>query len=251
MLMTNINNTIQGMNEIARQASILAAGLQNAAPPGASLQSMQYLLEIAAQLTKTSQEIEKLGQDGSKGLKEKLLLLMREAVVQEEELRKKNAMENKFRFVRERLHTIFNEMEQELQSVTEHAEKQTKKNELLEDEVAVYVYLYNAHGAVLSSWQHLLTPKVFYEYSVNRPIYKEKTDIQTLLRSKSNKTQHAYLTVGIKASHIVPFDVKDNLGNQLIKIKEGALSIEKLLSFTFNEQDYVLNAKGELIKKEK
>ena len=249
--MTTINNAIQGMNEVARQASILAIGLQNAAPPGTSQQSVQYLLDVAAQLTKSGLEIEKLVQGSSKELQEKALPLIREVVVQEEELRKKNAMENKFRFVRERLQAVFSEMEQELQNLEEHTEKKTKKKELLEDEVAVYVYLYNAHGAVLSNWQNLLTPKVFYEYSVNRPIYKEKTEIQTLLRSKSNKTQHAYLTVAIKASHVVPFEAKDNLGNQLIKIKEGSLSIEKLLSFTFNEQDYVLNTKGELVKKEK
>jgi hypothetical protein len=60
MLITSINAATQDMHEIAKQACILATGLQNAAPPGTSLQSVQYLVETAAQLEKTCSEIEKL-----------------------------------------------------------------------------------------------------------------------------------------------------------------------------------------------
>ena len=142
-------------------------------------------------------------------------------------------------------------MEQTFQNKIQQIEQKAKGNELGEDEVVVYVYLYNARGLVLSSWQNLLMPKVFYEYSVNRPIYKDKSHIQALLQSKVNKAQHAYLTVAIKASHIIQPEaaLKDNLGNPLIKIKEGSLSVGKLLCFTCNDQEYTLNAKNELVKK--
>ena len=65
MSITSIHAATHGMHEIARQAYILATGLQNAAPPGTSLQSVQYLLETAAQLEQTCSEIEKLLQTGS------------------------------------------------------------------------------------------------------------------------------------------------------------------------------------------
>ncbi len=253
MLMTTITAVIQGMHEIAKQASILATGLQNAAPPGASLQSVQYLVEIAAHLEKTCHEMDELSQSGSKELEEKLLQQVRTTVLQDEELRKTHQIADKFRFVRERLQAIHEQLEKEIQATTKHIEQQAKKSELQEDEMRVYVYLYNANGVVLSAWQNLLTPKVFYEYSVNRPIYTEESHIQMLLRSKTNKTQHAYLTVAVKTAHVIKSETgpKDSLGNSLVKIKEGSLSFEKFLRFTFNEQDYVLSVKGELVKKDK
>lgn len=253
MLMTTITTAIENMQEIAHQASVLAIGLQNAAPPGTSLQSVQYLVEMATYIEKTSQEMNELAQSGSKELAEKLLQLLKEAVLQDEALRKAQQIADKFRFIREKLQATFELVEQEVRITTQHIQQQAKRNELQDDEITVYVYLYNAHGAVLSSWQNLLTPKVFYEYSVNRPLYVEESHIQMLLRSKTNKTQHAYLTVAVKTAHLIKSDAggKDSLGNPLAKIKEGSLSIGKLLKFTFNEQDYGLNVKGELIKKEK
>ncbi len=251
MLITSIRSAVQGMHEIANQASILATGLQNAAPPGTSLQSVQYLLEVTTLLEKTSHEVEELVQVSTKELEEKLHQTAQTMVQQEAELRKKYGMDDKFRFVRERLQIVFQQIEQSLQGTTKQVEDRVKKNALLEDEMVVYVYLYNAHGAALSSWQIMLTPKVFYEYSVNRPIYTEKSHIQALVRSKNNKTQHAYLTIAVKAAHVIQSSAasKDSLGNPVIRIKEGALSFDKLLNFTYNEHEYIVNSKGELVKK--
>jgi len=187
----------------------------------------------------------------NKELKAQVLQLVRATVERDEELRKKYEMDNKFRFVRERLQAIFQQLEQELKITIEKPGQQIKKGELLEDEIAVYVYLYNVNGIVLSSWQSLITPKVFYEYSVNRPIYIEKSHIEALLRAKSNKAQHAYLTVAIKTAQIIraETEMKDSLGNPLVKIREGSLSFDKLLGFTYDDQEYILSDKGGLIKK--
>ncbi len=48
------------IHELANQVYILATGLQNAAPAGSPGKSIQYLLDAAVELEKTSQEIEKL-----------------------------------------------------------------------------------------------------------------------------------------------------------------------------------------------
>jgi hypothetical protein len=57
-------NTIRmvksSLHELASQVYILATGLQNAAPPGPSPASVQYLLESAAQLEQTSNNVENL-----------------------------------------------------------------------------------------------------------------------------------------------------------------------------------------------
>lgn len=48
------------LHELAGQVFVLATGLQNAAPPGVIPASVQYLLEIAAHLEHTSNNVETL-----------------------------------------------------------------------------------------------------------------------------------------------------------------------------------------------
>lgn len=48
------------IHALASQVYILATGLQNAAPPGTTGKSIQYLLEAAAELERVSTEIEHL-----------------------------------------------------------------------------------------------------------------------------------------------------------------------------------------------
>src|SRR5207237_821400 len=104
-------------------------------------------------------------------------------------------------------------------------------------------------GVNFRSWQNMLTPNVFYEYSVNRPIYLEKRQIESLLRSKSNKLQHGYLTVAIKSSDIIQKELyKDPAGQSVIRVKEGALRFDRLVAFTHNQIEYVINPQGEFIK---
>ena len=185
--------------------------------------------------------------DDEKAKQCKLVELVREAVERDAVLRKKYKIGQKFRFVQDRLCTLLEQLEKSLPVMTQ---REQVSAEIEADEVPVYVYLYNAQGTILRNWQTMLTPKVFYEYSVNRPIYAEKSDIEALLRSKSNKLHHAYLTVAVKSADIISRDSKDTGGNRVIKVKEGVLYFKKLIAFTHNEQDYVLNAQGEFVKKE-
>ncbi len=58
--MSNAHIVKHKLHELASQVYILATGLQNVAPPGAPGQSVQYLLEIAAELEQASLDAEKL-----------------------------------------------------------------------------------------------------------------------------------------------------------------------------------------------
>ena len=92
---------------------------------------------------------------------------------------------------------------------------------------------------------------MFYEYSVNRPIYTDKAAVENYIRSKPNRIQNAFATIAIKKIDLLPSPevVKDSLGNTLVKVREGSLKFEKLFSFTHNNQEYVLTATGEIVKK--
>src|SRR3990167_9962665 len=100
---------------------------------------------------------------------EKLIELLQEAIQRDIELRKKYEVGEKFRFVRDRLRALLTANEAHVQSIQQIEKNiQQKKDETTK--VPVYVYLYNAQGALLRNWITMLTPKVFYEYSVNRPV---------------------------------------------------------------------------------
>ena len=97
----------------------------------------------------------------------------------------------------------------------------------------------------------MITPKIFYEHSVNRPIYLEKGQVEAIIRSKKTKVQHAFLTVSIKQVDIIQSvsgAAKDSLGQDTARIREGSLHFNKLISFTHNEHVYIINKNGELIK---
>jgi hypothetical protein len=180
----------------------------------------------------------------------KLIEIIREAIARDNELREKFQIGDKFRFVRDRLQELLCNLEQSLPVVV--GDKMQSLQAMAADEMAVYVYLYNTHGLQFRTWQNLVTPKVFYEYSVNRPIYAEKSQIESLLRTKTNKAQHAYLTVAIKRDQVIPYPAdsgpKDIAGNPVIKVREGSLRFEKLIAFTHQDQNYKLGADGELVK---
>lgn len=176
-----------------------------------------------------------------------LIQIIREAIERDDALRKKYEIGDKFRFIRDRLKDLLSQLESELSVLPIEEKNETRS--LAQDEVAVYVHLFNSKGSVLKSWVSLLNPSVFYEYSVNRPIYTDKRAIESLLLSKKNKLQHAYLTIAVKSKDIIPFAESNASPTEIAKVKEGTLHFEQLISFTHDNQDYYLDENNELVKK--
>lgn len=174
----------------------------------------------------------------------KLVELLREAIRNDVALREKFDIGDKFRFVRDRLTTMLTQLEEKLPTLAQENTGTT----LSANDSLVYVYLYNAQGVNFRTWLNMLNPKLFYEYSINRPIYPSQEAIDSLLRTKTNKVQHAYITVAVPKDKIIQQDAKDAGGNPIIKVKEGTLQFDKMISFTHNEQSYHFNLDGELVK---
>lgn len=185
-----------------------------------------------------------------KEIKEKIQKLILDSIETDKNLRDQYHVGEKFRFIRDRLMVLQARIEEEIQSALQEKSKKLEKIE--EGEVLVYVHIYNAQGIVFSTWQKMLSPSVFYEYSVNRPIYKEKGDAEAFIRSRPNKVQHGFITVAVKADNILaalPEAAKDPIGNPLIKIKEGCLSFNKMISFTHQNIEYVVDETGQIVRK--
>lgn len=185
----------------------------------------------------------------SKELKEKLLQILESAVTKDNELRQSLQIGDKFKFIRDRLQALKTETEAIVDTI-KLADDVSKKT-VEDDEQLVYVYIFNAHGIELQSWIKMLHPSVYYEYSVNRPIYYEKDHIEGVIRIKPKRVQHGYMTVAVKKSLVLSTpenSQKDQSGNPLVKLKEGSLKPERLIMFTHNGVDYSLSESGKLEK---
>lgn len=180
---------------------------------------------------------------------EKLLQLMHSALQSDQELRKEYRIGDKFRFIRDRLTALVAHVETNLAELQK--EKEKKQDTLAEDERLVYVHLFNVHGLSVSTWNKMVHPSVFYDHSVNRPIYSEKSHIEAFIRGKINKMQHAYLTIAIKKSDIATAvdSTKDPFGHPILKVREGSLKPSRVFLFTHNDQEYEVNEESVLVKK--
>jgi hypothetical protein len=182
---------------------------------------------------------------------DKLVSFVRIIVQHDAQLREQYAVGDRFCFVRDRLQGLLSGLEANMPPVVDLHEESATQRISHAAEREVYIYLYNAQGAVLRSWAALLTPHALYEHSINRPVYTTKEQVETLLRGKSNPAQHAYLTISVFESDLVQQQGKaDATGKPLFRVKEGALKPGHLISLTHNGHEYVLNVRGEIVKKE-
>jgi len=187
----------------------------------------------------------------NKEKEKKLLELVQAAIEQDVQLRDKYKVGDKFRFIRDRLQDLATRLEEQVRIAEQEIKKAEKQ---AADEVLVYVYLYNTQGMLFPTWQKMVTGAVLYEYSVNRPIYADLSLVESYIRSKTNKTQHAILAVALKPADIIRSPItdamKDAMGNQLIKVREGSLLVDKVVCFIHNGHEYTLSPSGALMKKQ-
>jgi hypothetical protein len=192
-----------------------------------------------------------MSNESSREQSEKILQLVLNAIQQDGELREKYQVGEKFRFIRDRLNALRSRIEETVCSLQE---VQKKAIFLADDEVEIYIHIFNAQGIVFQTWQKMISSSVFYEYSINRPIYSEKLSAESFIRSRPNKIQHGYLRVAIKKQDILslpgPGTTKDAEGNPLIKIREGSLLFDRFISFVHNNHEFILNKDGHLVKKQ-
>ena len=175
-------------------------------------------------------------------MRETLVKLAKEAMAADESLREQHNIGEKFRFVKDRLADIAEELDEHFEDFFEEDMMETDVA-LSDDETMVFVHLFNAQGMLLESWSKMLTPRLFYEYSINRPIFENKDAADAYIRSKANKNQHAYLAVVVKKASV---RLLDETTDGVIKVAEGALDVTRLKMFVHDGKEYILNDEGEL-----
>lgn len=240
------------LSGIASHAERLARGLENLAPAAAasaSVGTVHYLHAIASQLEMEGNALLQKSQPGSQAALscEELIEYVTQSIQGDAGLRERFQVGARFRFVNDRLQALLVSLQalaKELSSVAVMQEGHADKaGGQLEAGKPVFVYIYNAQGAVLRTWSAMLTPKAFHEYSVSRPVYATRQEVEAIISSKSNPVQHAFITVEVRES-----DILTGVDTP-VRVKEGALRVERVVVFTHNGQEYRLE-QGELVKKD-
>lgn len=182
---------------------------------------------------------------------EKLRELLNEILTVEKELRESCEIGTRFNVIRTQLEILLDKFEKEVTAVSSVLKEiQKVDRKLKEDEILIYVYLFNSQGGVVKTWQRLLSQDALMEHSVNRPIYINKDEILKVLEYKTDKLQHSYLEVAIRKYDIVKptsGPIKDQNGFDLLKIRQSSLKVENIYSFFHNGKVYPV-VDGEIIE---
>lgn len=123
--------------------------------------------------------------------------------------------------------------------------------QLADDEVKVYVSLYQADGHNLKKWEAQLAS--IDCYMAGRPIYKNETDIKKTIRQKLLQMSEAYAVVVVKKEQLLSQDFEqtktDRYGHELLTIESGAVSAEKVMGFSHGGRDYFYHKQRLILKK--
>lgn len=208
-----------------------------------------YLQELTRKLDESIAKLETL--DPDEPVDDDTFEILQEVLEAEHQLRKHHDIGVRFNILKSQLETLFHKVEEEVGFASQQRANAQDPNTLPADEALVYVSLFNAHGNVLYNWQKLLTPKSLFEHSVNRPVYQEQTEIDSMLARKPNQDQHAYLIVAVKKTDIMAdaqtTSLRDPQGYPLLRLKQGALKPEKIKAFVHKAHEYIVSKDGILI----
>ncbi len=104
----------------------------------------------------------------------------------------------------------------------------------------IFISLYSADGMNMTSWERIVMnlPKQM----ISRPVYASEEDVKTLIKTKINKINEAYVSLYISQSDILamPSDktLVDKLGVPLLSLKDRSLRLENINCFVHQSGVY-------------
>ena len=105
------------------------------------------------------------------------------------------------------------------------------------DDLLVYILLYQADANNHDKW--LLTIKSLIGQSISRPIYRNENDVAEVIRSKNDKKRSGFVAIYVNQADILSGRVvKDAAGHELVRVKENAIDLKKIVAFYQDEKKY-------------
>jgi len=104
----------------------------------------------------------------------------------------------------------------------------------------IYILLYSSEGGKLQNWERILSN--LPQQTTSRPIYADEENVKSVIRSKHNPINDAYVAVYVNQSDLlsVPPDKVpvDKLGNNLLSLKSNTLKLENISRFVHTSGTY-------------
>lgn len=120
------------------------------------------------------------------------------------------------------------------------ADKQITLRALEDDEVLVYISIFQSEGHNLRKWELQLSS--LRSYLLGRPVYEKEEDVFKVVRQKLVQTSEAYVIVAVKKDDIQNFAYQaervDRFGNPLLTLKDTAVKTENIFEFVHQGQRY-------------
>ena len=120
---------------------------------------------------------------------------------------------------------------------------------LSEDEVEVYISLFQSDGYNMSKWAMQL--RSLDRYVVGRPIYKNQDDVEKRIRLRAGLGNEGFVIVVVKKNDIQPAGntapLKDQFDHTLLTLKETAIKNGRIIAFVHGGTRYYFTD-GQLIK---
>ena len=207
-----------------------------------------FLQEFGDLLAHYADEVRAL--EGKQEEIEKMHSVLKNAVEQEKILREKYDIGVRFHVVKSQLQATLDDFEKNIAEIEQKEQNllsaKNAKKVLSENEVLVYVYLFNAQGDKVKSWENLLLPSALQDHCINRPIYLSLNNVEEILRTRIPREQHAYIEISIQKGDILKEINDEAYHHTLLRLKEGKLKVENIRRFYHRGINYNL-INGQLI----
>lgn len=144
---------------------------------------------------------------------------------------------------------LASEMEKNSTSTTRLSSKQDIQQLERSGQREIYIALYSSDGAHMQSWERILVnlPRQI----ISRPIYSDEEHVKTLIKSKENKLNEAYVVIYVNESDILTVSPDkiplDKFGKPLMALKDRSLNIDNIIRFVHLSGIYSYS-KGHLVK---
>ncbi|MBU0456267.1 MAG: type IVB secretion system protein IcmQ [Pseudomonadota bacterium] len=205
----------------------------------------RYLEKLSQSIVESTELIKHLSETPESYLT--VTEILKDILEQETLLRAECEIGSRFNVVVSQLHAMFDQYLQEievLQMSSDARPAEASENK----KTFVYVYLFNAQGAQLQTWQKLLRPSALFEHSVNRPIYASREQIESLIKAKPIQTQHGYIEIAVDPDDLMETSetatLHDQHGYPLLRLRQGALKKENIEGFYSNGKFYTITEQG-------
>lgn len=142
------------------------------------------------------------------------------------------------------------DLEDRVVNVDNIVEKKKKSHIIPEGDKLVYVTLYQASGKDLMMWQ--ITCNAISTCGFGRPIYLEEEKARQWVKSKGAGNTDGYAIVHVPEASLITKDkdeslMYDSLENQVVHIKPGNLSADRIVKFVHYNQDSYYFIDGKLV----